>query len=245
MVDSMKKIVLIQTGQPVQQSLDQYGDFDKWFIESLQIQPEQVDVHRVFEDLRFPEDEDLAGIIISGSPSMITQNHTWSKKTKEWLKPHLDKKTPILGVCYGHQLLARLLGGTVDWNPNGREIGQVSMQLTEKAKDDKLFSEYYHSNQKTLKLYASHMQSVIYLPETINILGTTQLDSHHCFSYNNHVWGFQFHPEFNAAITRSFLKARSESIINEGLDYQGILESVEDSETGSNLLKAFKKICYS
>ena len=42
-------------------------------------------------------------------------------------------KTPILGVCYGHQLLAKLLGGTVDWNPNGREIGSVSMQLTEKC----------------------------------------------------------------------------------------------------------------
>jgi GMP synthase (glutamine-hydrolysing) len=241
----MKKLVLIQTGQPVQQSLDQYGDFDKWFIAAMEIDAAQVDVHRVYEDLKFPEEQDLAGIIISGSPSMITENHTWSKKTKEWLKPHLEMQTPILGVCYGHQLLARLLGGIVDWNPKGREIGAVKMKLTENAKDDPLFAEYYATNQRSLELYASHMQSVIYLPENIKVLGKTKLDSHHCFSYNNHLWGFQFHPEFNAEITTSFLKARSEYLISEGLDYQQHLDSVKESSIGSDLLKAFKNLCYS
>ena len=82
----MKKLVLIQTGQPVQLSLDQYGDFDKWFIESLDINKELVDVHRVFEDLKFPEEDDLAGIIISGSPSMITEKSHLEQKNQRMVK---------------------------------------------------------------------------------------------------------------------------------------------------------------
>ncbi len=238
-----KRLVLIQTGQPVQQSLDQYGDFDKWFIEALEIDKDEVDVHRVFEDLKFPEDEDLAGIIISGSPSMITENLTWSKKTKEWLKPHLEKKTPILGVCYGHQLLAKLLGGTVDWNPKGREIGQVTLCLNENTKHDLLFSEYYQRNQMSLELYASHMQSVTSLPENIKILGYTRLDSHHCFNYNDHVWGFQFHPEFTADITKSFIQARSKEIDHEGLNSKRLIEDTLENDNGKRLLLKFLEIC--
>lgn len=238
------KLLFIQTGEPVAEAKQEFGDFHQWFFKALNINKNQMDVYRVFEDMIFPTSMDYAGIIISGSPAMITENHSWSKKTKEWLKPYLKIKTPILGVCYGHQLLAKLLGGTVDWNPKGREIGQVSMQLTAESKNDPLLSQFYADKDSAIELFATHLQSVTYLPENVKILGQTNLDSNHCFCYDNHVWGFQFHPEFTANITKTFIQARSENIRSEGLNPERLINDISENHNGEILLQTFRDLCF-
>lgn len=244
----MKKIVLIQTGQPVKLAYRQFGDFDQWFLDCLEMQAEDILLYRVFEEGFFaqqqlPKAENIAGIIISGSPSMLTDNEPWSQKTQRWLAPLLESEIPILGVCYGHQLLAQALGGVVDWNPNGREIGEITLNFTDDAKQNQLFAEFCHKGLSSMNLFASHLQSVLQLPAEAQILGQTDKDPYHCFCYKNHIWGFQFHPEFNAEITKSFIQARSQAIESEGENPQTLIEQIKPNDNGRKLLQRFRDIC--
>jgi len=238
-------IAIIQTGIPIPSVMENYGDFDSMFIKHMQIDGTKCQTFKVYQELIFPEFKNLAGIIITGSPSMVTEKLKWSEATIDWLKLVFKQNIPVLGVCYGHQLLAKALGGQVDWNPNGRQIGNINMQLKNDAKSDPLFSKLIKPNQTSIDYYATHMQSVTRLPEDINLLGTTNLDANHCFRYKHNIWGLQFHPEFNSSIIREYIVARSDDIFNEGLNPNKIINDIKENDNGIELLIHFKQMCFS
>jgi len=239
-----KYIAIIQTGKPIDTVLNKYADFDALFYNQMQLDASQFKTFNVFETLKFPEIKSLAGIIITGSPSMVTDKEDWSEKTIEWLKQFIELEIPILGVCYGHQMLARALGGEVNWNPNGRQIGTIQMQLTDAAHSDSLLSAVIENKQNAIKFNATHLQSVTLLPKDVILLGSTKLDPNHCFRYKNHIWGAQFHPEFNVQIIQEYLHVRSEKINDEGLDINQLLINVDDNDNGQKLLLKFRDLCF-
>lgn len=238
-----KIIAILQVGQAIEPVFDKYGDFDDWFIKGMEIDKSLTQTYRVFEDSSFPELEKIAGIIITGSGSMVTQELDWSEETIRWLQPFLDLTVPVLGVCYGHQMLAKLLGGKVGWNPNGREIGQVDLCITQDVQQDPLFKTILQDNKVGIKFLATHQQSVINLPNDVTLLGTTGLDPNHCFRYKDHMWGVQFHPEFSEDVIKGYINARADDIVSEGLDPNQLIQNIEPSNSGTLLLQAFKKQC--
>ncbi len=238
-----KFIAIIQTGQAIPSALEKYGDFNDWFIRGMDIDPSQTKTYRVFEQLDFPNIKNIAGIIVTGSGTMVTEELDWSKATINWLKPLLDKDIPILGICYGHQLLAKSLGGVVEWNPNGRETGQVEMHLTSNLRNDLLFANIAAPNSNCLKLFATHQQSVTQLPSNVTLLGSTNLDPNHAFRYKKHIWGLQFHPEFTADIIKEYIHARATDLIQEGLNPTKLIASIENTSKGMLLLERFKRTC--
>ena len=239
-----KYIAIIQTGVPIPTVMEKHGDFDTMFIKHMQIDGLKCQTFKVFQSLKFPDTKNLAGIIISGSPSMVTEKLDWSEATIQWLQLIFKHNIPILGVCYGHQLLAKALGGQVDWNPNGRQIGSISMQLNHEAHSDPLFSNLFQHNQKTIEYYATHLQSVTKLPKDVILLGSTDIDFNHCFRYKHNIWGLQFHPEFNAKIIREYIHARSDDIIQEGLNPNEIINNIIENDNGIQLLTLFKQLCF-
>jgi GMP synthase (glutamine-hydrolysing) len=239
-----KKIIIIQTGQPAKPVLDKFGDFDQWFIQGMRIDPAQTKTFRVYEKPEFPDIAEIAGVIITGSPAMVTEKCSWSEDTINWLESIKAHKFPILGVCYGHQMLATLLGGEVNWNPKGRQIGQVEVSITAEMHTDRLFAAMLTPDVKSITFMASHQQSVIKPPSEAIRLGYTTLDCNHCFSYNNHIWGLQFHPEFSAEVTREYVRVRSTDIEKEGMDPVKLLNSIEETDNGNVLLQRFKDICF-
>jgi GMP synthase (glutamine-hydrolysing) len=238
-----KKIVIIQTGQAIETARNKYGDFDKWFIRGMAIDGCKTKTYRVFEQLVFPEKNAIAGIIITGSSAMVTEKAAWSEATINWLKQFVSARIPIMGVCYGHQLLAKLLGGKVDWNPKGRELGKVTLQFTKDMQTDILFKQIINEQTQSAAFLASHQQSVKMLPKKATLLGTTNLDNNHCFRYNKHIWGLQFHPEFTIEIIKDYINARGEDIVAEGLNPEKMINKLSDTQNGSKLLQTFAQYC--
>ncbi len=141
-------------------------------------------------------DPTLKGIILSGSPFSVNDEKA----------PHVNiaamlKKLPVLGVCYGAQLAAKLFGGKVE-KSDKREYGRafLSQQLT-----DPLLADIPERSQ----VWMSHSDSIKTLPENFEILATTDSIPVAAFRYkppttqqpangiaNDHgIWGLQFHPE--------------------------------------------------
>lgn len=239
-----KTIAIIQTGQPIKSIYAKYGDFDQWINQSMQVDLHETNTFHIYNNTVFPDPNELLGIVISGSPAMVTEKCSWSEACKDWLRPILSMNIPILGICYGHQLLADLLGGKVNWNPLGREIGQVKLKFEPKAKQDILFEKFNLSNINNNNYYATHQQSVIKLPPQATLLAKTDLDPYHCFRYKSHIWGLQFHPEFSANIIKEYIKVRASEISQEGLDPVQLLNQVIENNNGTQLLTRFKEICF-
>ncbi len=93
-----------------------------------------------------------------------------------------------------------------------------------------------------LQVLASHVESVLELPPGAVLLGSTALDPNHVYRIGQRAWGVQFHPEFDADITRGYIAGRRELLLKEGLDPSALGLACKDSEHGSAVLARFAEI---
>ena len=235
-----KVIVIAVTGTPPEKALNIYGDFSQW-ISSPSNNEAPVDfcVIDTTQTSTFPEPEYIAGVIITGSPAMVTAREPWSLQVEIWITHLIDQHIPILGICYGHQLLAQALGGKVDFHPLGREIGTVPIELTEHSRHDPLFS------QSPSQFYANvtHAQSVVELPPGGILLGKNDYEPIQAFRFQNNVWGVQFHPEFTADIMRFYLFERFDSLVTQGLDIKVLFDNIQTTPDSRAVLDNFIALC--
>ena len=131
---------------------------------------------------------------------MVTDHREWSERGAAWLKSVVSCCIPTLGVCYGHQLLAYALGGRVDYNPRGPEMGTTEISLLEPAFTDALLGGF----PSTFKAHVCHAQSVLRLPPGAVRLAASTRDRNRAFRVDDCAWGVQFHPEFDADIMRAY-----------------------------------------
>ena len=211
------------------------GDYDAWFAQAKATSALRTDAIDPRGGDALPPPSAIAGAIVSGSSSLVTDREPWSERTGRWMRACVEQATPLLGVCYGHQLLADALGGRVGANPRGREIGTVEVALTAAAKDDALFGGL----PGRLVVQASHRQSVLGLPPGAVVLAANAHDPHQALRFGQAAWGVQFHPEMDAAIARGFIEARAERCREEGLDPAQLIARTRDSLDGATLLRRF------
>ncbi len=204
---SAPRFLIVQTGRTLPAIRARHGDFPEWFRRGLGLRRDAIDLVIADTDQALPEAGRHAGIIVTGSPAMVTDRQPWSERTARWLVDCIDAGSAVLGVCYGHQLLAHALGGRVDDHPHGRELGTVTIQCLPGARDDALLSQ----SPASFPAHASHQQSVLELPPGAQSLACSAHDPHHAVRYAPRVWGLQFHPEFSAEIMRGYLDARRPS----------------------------------
>lgn len=131
-------------------------------------------------------DPGLKGIILSGSPFSVNDTNAPEVNIRS-----MNEKLPVLGVCYGAQLTAKLYGGQVE-RSSIREYGRAIMQV--KKNDDKLMEELTPSSQ----VWMSHGDSILQLPGEFEVLATTENIPVAAFRNKNSskpLYGLQFHPE--------------------------------------------------
>jgi GMP synthase (glutamine-hydrolysing) len=235
-----RPILIVKTGSTLPEIAARRGDFEDWIGNALGANAPLTDVLSVFDEreIAFPEPNSLAGVVVTGSSAMVSHAEPWSERTAEWLRSIVELETPCLGICYGHQLLAKAMGGQVGPNPRGREIGTVTVDFAD-AHNDPLLG--FLGSQA--RVQTSHVESVLERPPGAIGLGSTPLDPHHVFSVGGCAWGVQFHPEFDADVMRGYIRGRREALVEESLDPDALLESVEEAATARRLIARFGDLC--
>jgi GMP synthase (glutamine-hydrolysing) len=233
----MNALHILKAGSKLPSLANTPGDFDDWIINGMQSGTYPVIIVDALKGDGLPPMHDIAGIVVTGSAAMVTDHEAWSERAAHWLREAVNCKKPILGICYGHQLLAYALGGTVSDNPAGVEVGTVTTTLSTDAREDALFKGL----SSPLKVQASHKQSVRQLPAQAIRLSSSVMDANHAFRIGQSVWGVQFHPEFDAQITQHYVNHYRPALQAQGVDADQLLSQCENNGVGPLILQRFFK----
>ncbi|WP_342130422.1 glutamine amidotransferase [Hydrogenophaga sp. OTU3427] len=224
-----KPLLILKVGSTHPHIAEQLQDFEHWIQAGLQDPALPVTVVDPREGQALPAPAEIAGVVVTGSHSMVSDREPWSEWTAAWLREAVAADLPVLGICYGHQLLAHALGGEVNDHPQGIELGTVPVTLNATAQDDPLFAglpEHFDAQ-------AAHRQSVRRLPEGATLLAGNSFEPHHAFRAGPRAWGVQFHPEFGEAATRAYLSTLTGSAPD---------GAVRPTEIAASLLPRFARI---
>src|SRR5919202_2760139 len=205
---STPRLLVVQTG-----TTHLHGDYPRWFERTLGFEMPVVRAHEG-EKLQAALDRVRPrGIIVTGSPLSVTERAPWMLQLGEELLRAGAAGTPVLGVCFGHQLLARAAGGDVIVNPRGREIGTVRVQLTDAGRRDVLFA---WARATEIEVQATHLDAVDPLPPGATVLASNENTAAQAYRLSETVAGVQFHPELWAQAMRDLILSRRDKLAAEG-----------------------------
>lgn len=233
-----RPLLIMKTGQTLTTLRARGEDFEHWIIRAMGLPASVTTTVAVHEDEALPPLADIAGIVVTGSPAMLTDGAHWNVVAAEYLQEALQRALPVLGICYGHQLLAHTFGGRVDYHPAGREIGTVPLRLHDAAHGDPLLAGV----PADFIAHATHSQSVLKLPAEATLLASSAHDQHQCFRIGESAWGVQFHPEFTAPVMRTYVQEREAELRGEGLVPEELLSGVAETPEATQILRNFARI---
>jgi len=168
---------------------------------------------------------------MTGSAANVPNREPWMLTLEAWTRDANRAGTPILGICFGHQILAQALGGSAEMNKRGREIGTIRLSRSE---DDPIFDGVPES----FDAQASHIDTTT-LPASAVRLARSSLDDHHAVRFSQTTYGVQFHPEFDAEIMQGYLETRRAILASEGLAVDELLSSVTETKHAARTLANF------
>jgi GMP synthase (glutamine-hydrolysing) len=248
----IKPILILKTGSTLPDLKRRRGDFEDWITAGLGIPAMHVQVVDVTAEQPLPEPGEVAGAVVGGSHAMVTEKLGWSERTASWLRRaagmggptgflgvHPDG-IPVLGICFGHQLLAYALGGMVGYNPRGLELGTFPVWLKPEAATDPLF----RGLPDPLLAQLSHAQTVLRPPPGARMLAENRNDAAQAFVVGERMWGVQFHPEFDAEITRAYIEDEKALLAAEGQDAEWLLNNTQETPEANSLLRRFARFVY-
>lgn len=197
-----KPILIVAAGKTFPRIREAQGDFDDWIAAGLGDALPQLRIDAQHEPAGLPDPSELSAVVVSGSHAMVSHREPWSEQLALWMRRCVKAQVPVLGICYGHQLLAHAFGGQVDNLPGGPEVGTHAVQLTPEAGRDALFSGL--PGQFLAQLV--HYQSVLRLPQGAVLLAHSDMEPHQAFRVGSCGWGVQFHPEFSAPAMQAYVE---------------------------------------
>ncbi|WP_435155717.1 type 1 glutamine amidotransferase [Haladaptatus sp. DFWS20] len=173
-----------------------------------------------------PNSFDFDAAVVSGSRSSVYWDEAWIPPLKEWVEVAIESGMPMLGICYGHQLLADVLGGDV------RDMGEyeIGYREVEHIGDSTLFDGV----EPRFVAFTTHSDEVAELPPGAETIAENDY-SNHGFRKDD-VFGVQFHPEYDMDTAEEVTRGKelSQERIQQVLD--GINEENYDAACESKLV---------
>ncbi len=219
-------IGIIETGVPPEALQDKHGRYPS-MIQS--ILPENFGSwsfkHFSVLDYLSNDPKQCDGWIITGSSHGVYENLPWMQNLSELIRSAVEQRVPIVGICFGHQLIAEALGGKVLPSEKGWGLGLATYQLADHP-------EWINKTVGEIVLPASHQDQVIQLPAGARVFASSEFCPYAALVYDDIALSFQGHPEFNLSFLRALIEARRGRLAPSILDTA--LESIDQLESNNS-----------
>lgn len=191
-----------------------------------QVRPDwSFDVHRVAFD-EFPDTIDADGGLITGSIASVHDDADWIRRLEDIIRDFHAAKRPLYGACFGHQLIARALGGQVGPNPGGWSFGLVeSMRADSPA--------WMDPPRAFMLLHSAHAEQVTHMPEGAIVLSTSAGTPVAGMALGRHIATTQYHPEMSRAFLQGLVPLLRGTVPDRLLD-----EALAETRPADNALYA-------
>ena len=221
------RIGILQTGHGTPEMIEAQGDIDSIFMRLLGGRGFEFQTYAVV-DGAFPGGvDDADGWLITGSKHGAYEDHNWIPPLEQLIRDIYADGRPMIGVCFGHQIVAQALGGKVAKFDGGWSVGHRS----------------YEINGETMHFNAWHQDQVVDLPDGAEVIGFNDFCAHAALLYDNRILTIQPHPEFDAEVIDLLIRTRGPGVVPEELlkAANDNLSKTTDSDRFADRMEAFFK----
>ncbi len=171
-----------------------------------------------------PDLDDTDGIVVCGGPQSANDDSLgWLKTEMEFVRTAHEHEMPVIGLCLGSQIVARALGGTVDRNPDGPEIGWGDLSLTPTGREDPLYAGL---PWKSVVAHW-HQDCVSELPDGARLLASSPKSKNQVWAMGLRTYGIQYHPEIDRDGFEAFAADEPDAVGEAGLTPDSLREETE------------------
>ena len=168
----------------------------------------QIRIYNVPSGDRPQTPKDCDRWLISGSSKSVYEDFEWVHWVKSFVQQIHEEKSKLIGLCFGHQMIAHALGGQVKKSDRGWGVGVREFNiLTRKT--------WMNPSLKAVRLLYSHQDQVVSLPPGSEHLGQSAFCEYECYQLGEHILSFQGHPEFSKDFALERYTSRKELIGDE------------------------------
>lgn len=194
-------IGILQTGQMAESLRESLGDYPDMFRKLLAEQGFTFRDYHV-EALDFPADvHDCDGWLITGSRHGAYEDHPFIAPLEEFIRAAYAAAVPMVGICFGHQIIAQALGGKVEKFSGGWSVGPQD----------------YDFDGEKVRLNAWHQDQVVARPEGACVAGSSDFCENAALIYGNRAFTVQAHPEFSDAVVEGLMDKRGAGVVPDPL----------------------------
>ncbi|MDX5357196.1 MAG: type 1 glutamine amidotransferase [Rhodobacterales bacterium] len=220
-------IGILQTGHAPESLVAQSGTYPDMFRKLLADQGFTFRDYAVV-DMQFPADvHDCDGWLLTGSRHGAYEDHPFIRPLEEFIRRAYAEHVPMVGICFGHQIIAQALGGTVEKFAGGWSVGP---------------QDYDFGGQK-IRLNAWHQDQVTTAPPGAQVVATSPFCTNAALVYDDRAFTVQAHPEFSSSFLQGLMEKRGPGIVPDALlqDARTRLDEPLDDKTIAARIAAFFK----
>lgn len=221
------KIGILQTGLAPETLAAELGDYPDMFARLLRGHDFSFTTYRVVEG-QFPASvTECDGWLITGSRHGVYEDHPWIPPLEQFIRDSFAAHVPVVGICFGHQIVAQAMGGKVERYPEGWAVGATD----------------YDFGAKTMRLNAWHRDQVIVAPPSAKVIATNEFCANAALLYGTQALTVQAHPEFRPEFVDGLMKTRGKGLVPDDLMTKASdrLALALDDQTMADQIAAFFK----
>jgi GMP synthase-like glutamine amidotransferase len=197
------KIGILETGKPPAELLERFGGYPAMFAALLG--PGFDFTTYDVEAGQLPKEPDAEeAYLVTGSPAGVYDALPWMAPLKDFLR-RPKGKAKLVGICFGHQIMAEAFGGTVQKSERGWGVGLQTLEVCGDAA--------FLGGEQRVSIPASHQDQIVVQPPASRVIAANAFSPFGVLAYEDQpALSMQFHPEFSPEFAKALIEARRDRL---------------------------------